>query len=72
MKAMMARRAVLIMTIRKMILKMIMIMMMKLPDGPGGLPGLRVVAGDGQTNFLTNLKPSIGLEILQLNREKIF
>ena len=33
------------------------------PDGPGGLPGLGVVAGDGQTNLLTNLEPSVGLKI---------
>ena len=33
------------------------------PDGPGGLPGLRVVAGDGEANLLTNLKATIRLKI---------
>ena len=32
------------------------------PDGPGGLPRLRVVAGDGQADFLADLKPSIRLK----------
>ena len=36
------------------------------PDGPGGLPGLGVVAGDGQTNLLTDLEPSVGLKIFEL------
>ena len=34
------------------------------PDGPAGLPGLGVVAGYGQADLLTNLKPAIRLQIV--------
>ena len=33
-------------------------------DGPRGLPGLGVVAGYGQADLLTNLKPAIRLQIV--------
>ena len=32
-------------------------------DGPGGLPGLGMVARYGQTNLFANLKPSVGLRM---------
>ena len=36
------------------------------PDGPRGLPGLGVMAGYREANLLTNLEPSVGLQVVRV------
>ena len=39
------------------------------PDGPTRLPGLRVVAGDGEADLLADFEATVGLEKILANQD---